>query len=564
MKFISKHYNVLILGLIILLAALLRFWQLGDYPVSPNWDEVSHGYNAYSILKTGKDEWGVSFPTIFKAFGDYKLPVYIYLTVIPVSIFGLNVFAVRFISALAGTLAIFGIYLLTNYFWPDLKLKFGKINIKIGILTAYLLAINPWHFFISRPALEANLSLTLIIFGFYFLVKGLDRNKFLIPSSVLLGLSLHTYNTARVFVPLLGLATILIYYNKLRINKSSIISAVILIAFAGIVLHQLSTGEATARYNKLQILSDNAIYQIGDNYTKSKLPKIIAKAIYNRPVYFVKTAALNYLNYFSPQFFYQSQGAQTQFAIPIKNLFTLSVTAMSFVGLVYLFINRKSQSNKFIFTWLLASPVAASLTADPPQALRPNPMIPALLIIACLGVFLITTKVKGFIKNLVLIVFILSASFSFYKYINSYFYDYSKNYADSWQYGYKEVIDYINQNENNYDKIFITKAYAEPHIFYAFFSKLNPTLLQPGSNSIRFEKSNWFWTDKIGKVYFINEWNIPTSTDAKTLKLESGEEVSTSNSLLITTLFRIPKNAKMIKAINYPLDYSAFIITSIK
>ena len=88
--------------LITLLAGLLRFWDLGSMPPSANWDEISHGYNAYSLLQTGQDEWGRSFPLIFRAFGDYKLPLYIYLTVIPVFLFGLNVFAVRFVSAPIG------------------------------------------------------------------------------------------------------------------------------------------------------------------------------------------------------------------------------------------------------------------------------------------------------------------------------------------------------------------------------------------------------------------------------------------------------------------------------
>ncbi len=102
------------LVLIIVIAALVRFIAIGDNPPSLNWDEVSHGYNAYSILKTGKDEWGKSFPTIFRAYGDYKLPVYIYLTAITESLFGLNAFAVRLPSVLAGIATVIFTYLLVS------------------------------------------------------------------------------------------------------------------------------------------------------------------------------------------------------------------------------------------------------------------------------------------------------------------------------------------------------------------------------------------------------------------------------------------------------------------
>src|SRR5689334_17239058 len=126
-KLLKIYWPIILLTLI---AAILRFYRLTDTPPSLNWDETSHGYNAFSILKTGKDEWGFSLPLIFRAFGDYKLPVYIYLTVIPVWLFGLTPFAVRFISVLAGILAIPGIYLLAselfNNFPSRLEWKAGS------------------------------------------------------------------------------------------------------------------------------------------------------------------------------------------------------------------------------------------------------------------------------------------------------------------------------------------------------------------------------------------------------------------------------------------------------
>ena len=61
-KIISNNW---VLILIVLLSVFFRFYKLAENPPSLNWDEVSHGYNAYSILKTGKDEWGKTFSLIF-------------------------------------------------------------------------------------------------------------------------------------------------------------------------------------------------------------------------------------------------------------------------------------------------------------------------------------------------------------------------------------------------------------------------------------------------------------------------------------------------------------------
>src|SRR3989344_7494950 len=91
-----------LLILVFTLAVLLRFVNLSHMPPSLSWDEVSFGYNAWSILKTGKDEYGIPFPFLFRAFDEYKQPGLVYLTVVSEAIFGLNEFAVRFPVALSG------------------------------------------------------------------------------------------------------------------------------------------------------------------------------------------------------------------------------------------------------------------------------------------------------------------------------------------------------------------------------------------------------------------------------------------------------------------------------
>lgn len=558
-----KIKNLFPLFIIIGLASLLRFYNLGGLPVSPNWDEVSHGVNAYSILMTGKDEWGKSFPLIFRAFGDYKLPLYIYLSVIPIWLFGLSVFAVRFISALAGTSAVFGIYLLVKQLLPDKKIVFNKVSLSWEYLAAFILAVLPWHIFISRPALEANLSLTLIIFGFYFLLRFFENNSSLIPSVILLGLSLHTYNTARVFVPLLVILSFFIYRPKLQFNLKTAISILLVILFSGLVLYQVLVGEGTARYDKLKILSPATIFQIGEKRAQSNLPPLMARLVFNRPVYFTSSVAKNYLSYFTPDFFSQRWGAQYQFSIPEQNLLTLPLFLLGVLGFFSYFPHiKKDKKFQFLYGWLLLSPLAASLTIDPPQALRPNPMIPAIIIFVCLGLsrllLIIPEKKKLLLVSLICLWFL----YSVFSYLKVYSGSYKIKYSSSWQYGYAEVMSFVDEHQSEYDRVFVTKRYGEPHIFYSFYSKLSPKNLQPNSNNIRFEKSDWFWTDKIDNVYFVNDWQIPT-IGISSLTLESGGEISTARSLLITSPEHIPINAHVIKTVNFLDGTPAYIITSI-
>ncbi|KKT42772.1 MAG: hypothetical protein UW64_C0003G0018 [Microgenomates group bacterium GW2011_GWC1_44_37] len=596
MKSITKNRPLLFLLLFTLLGGLLRFWKLDSFPVSLNWDEASHGYNAYSILLTGKDEWGVRFPLIFRAFGDYKLPFYIYLSTIPVWLFGLSAFTVRFVSALAGTLAIPGIYLLTRELFSTTPTTQHEITTNnhepvtsnFALTTAFLLAVSPWHFFISRPALEANLSLTLIIFGSYFLLKFFHSipivnnqepktNNFeLISSVLLLGLSLHTYNTARVFVPLLVLASFFIFrpsFRALRPNTLALITSLLLaLLFSGLVIFQVFLGEGTARYEKLKILSPATVFQIGEQRTQSSLGPLVSKLIHNRPVYFLTTFTKNYLSYFSPHFFSQQWGAQFQFAIPGANLLTIPVFLLAVLGFISYLPRLRPQPSKnfeltpnnlsFLYSWLLLSPVAASLTIDPPQALRPNPMIPAIIIFACLGLSrLLSIIPHKFIKSFSILL-ALWICVSFGSYLRQYFGNYALTYSSSWQFGYEEVMTYVQDHWHEYDRIFITKRFGEPHIFYAFFNQTNPEYVQPNINNIRFQKSDWYWTDKVDNVYFINDWQIPI-TSIKTLPLESGGEVTTQRSLLITSAGHVPINAHVIRTVNFLDGSPAFIITSV-
>src|SRR3989337_2213889 len=130
--------------LILILAAFLRLWSLSTNPPHLTPDEASLGYNAYSILKTVRDEYGELLPIIFKSFGDYKPGLYVYLTVPFVAFLGLTEFAVRLPSAMAG---IFAAWLL----YKIVELLFAKQNHQTQVtshksltsIAALLLAISP-------------------------------------------------------------------------------------------------------------------------------------------------------------------------------------------------------------------------------------------------------------------------------------------------------------------------------------------------------------------------------------------------------------------------------------
>jgi len=151
---INQRIIHILLFIILILAAFLRIYKLSTIPPHLTPDEAALGYNAYSILKTAKDEYGNFLPIIFKSFGDYKPGLYVYLTVPFVAIFGLNEFAVRLPSALAGVMAVWLVYLIAQILRKSLKIgnkqSLALCAWKLEILTAAMLTVSPWHLHFSR------------------------------------------------------------------------------------------------------------------------------------------------------------------------------------------------------------------------------------------------------------------------------------------------------------------------------------------------------------------------------------------------------------------------------
>src|SRR3989338_7032275 len=116
-----KKYLII---LILILASVLRLWNLSNYPMGLNADEAALGYNAYSLLITGRDEHSHAWPINLESFGDFKPAGYAYMLIPFIKVFGLTEFAVRLPSAIFGVLAVLFIYLLSRDLFADTNIKY--------------------------------------------------------------------------------------------------------------------------------------------------------------------------------------------------------------------------------------------------------------------------------------------------------------------------------------------------------------------------------------------------------------------------------------------------------
>ena len=302
--------NKLLLILIVFIGSLLRLINLGSLPNSYTPDELAQGYTAYSILQTGKDEWGSSNILNLRSFGDYKPPLQTLLMIPSIKIFGLTPFAVRFPNAFLSIFTILLTYLIAIHLFK---------NQNIGLLSALIMAVSPWSLPMSRIALEANVVVFIISLATYLFLKSANNKNFFlfIISIIFFGFSLFTYHSAKIFTPLYLL--ILFFYQKIYRQKIFTIILISIFSLSFIFHYQTTHQIKSSRTNDIAIFNptdgwrgvSNNQYEMSQN----GLPYLVVKTFYNKIVYLGEIFTQNYLSYFSPQFLITQGAGETTYGM---------------------------------------------------------------------------------------------------------------------------------------------------------------------------------------------------------------------------------------------------------
>ncbi len=486
------------LFVIVLASFLLRFYKVTENPPSLNWDEISIAYNAYSILKTGKDEWKQPFPIHFKAYGEYKLPMQIYLSIPGIYIFGLNELGVRITPVIYGVLTILIIFFLgKELFESELA----------GLVSAFLLGISPWHIQLTRGSFESSLATLFITIGVWFFVKGFKNPRWFIYSMVPFALSVFTYNSARLFTPLFLIALFILYRKQLgRFKKTITVSIIVFVILLLPLVPYLLSGERSARYKLVSITDDPGLVQrVNQGRGHSKFPQPLPKIIHNKITYTSVSFITNYLSHFTPSFLFISGAPHKQHHVQNMGELYYFQAPFLILGLIYLF-KSKNTYTKLLLSWLLLAFIPVSVTQDSiPHALRTLLVVPFYQLMSGYG-FVVSLKwFKRFSilsRSFFVLILISSIVVSIAWYLYNYYYIYPVSYSRDWQYGYKQAVDYVKNHENEYDMVVFTRHYGEPHMFTLFYLNYDPAKYQNDSNLVRFETFDWVRVLKFDKFYF--------------------------------------------------------------
>lgn len=531
----KKHFLIL---LILLLATFLRFWQLGQNPPSLTWDEAAWGYNAYSLGIDGKDEFGRFLPLNYlESFGDFKPPIYAYLDVIPVKLFGLNEFATRFPSAFFGVLTVLITYFLTKrIFWNS------KSKELYALLSALFLAISPWHIMLSRAAFEANVATCFIVGGIWLFLKGVQEKKwYIVVSIVFFVLSMYTFNTARIVAPLLVLFLGLIFRKKLIENKKQTFIAI----GVGILLMLPTLGflfsdQASLRFKEVNIFTDIEIIKtsnqeiINDSSAESRI-------LHNRRVGYTLSYLKHYFDNFNPSFLFIKGDGNPKFSTQDVGQMYLWDLPFFVIGILFL-IKKKEGFWWLIPAWLLIGILPAATARETPHALRIETTLPTFQIITAIGVATFLSKTSNIkskmsnmqIKYLIFSMYFLFLIFNFLYYIRGYFVHYPYTFSGEWQYGYKDSIRYVKAVEENFDDIYITSDMGRPYIYYLFYIRTDPRVFRKDSE-IRRDAFGFVTVDRFGKYHFLNNTTkINNETGIKNLFIKTPNNVPEDASRLKT------------------------------
>lgn len=530
LSMLTKIYKNKILILILLLAIAIRFFNIGSTPAL-NPDEAAIGYNAFSLLQTGKDEHGVSWPLHFKSFGDYKPGGYFYLSLPSVQFLGLTPFAVRLPNLILSILAIFFLY--------QLVLVLTK-NKKLSLVAAAVLAISPWHIHFSRGAWESSAALSFIIIGTFYFFKSIEK-KFLINFTlfvILYVFALYTYHSARIVAPLLALSLFILQFNFLRSKIPQIFIPLIIGVLISIpVLFSFLNNGGAARFGGVGITADQGpLWRSNELLNQHGNVAIFNRIVHNKRVLYLISWGEKYLSHFNPIFLFINGDEVPRSKVPEMGQLYLIELPLLLIGIVALLKKGNIFKNKnfkyLILAWLFISPLASSLTFQAPSALRALPMTIPLVVLIALGIY----QSFEYIINNNLAKFIIPVFFIFYLYniafyIDSYFLHYSKRYPFAWQYEFDELVPYLEQEKNKYNQIYITDKYDQPYILFLFFSRYSPEMIQKEIKLTEPDQFGFSTVRQYDKYHFQKiDWNqIPKNS----LVIASDEKIPISPTKVI-------------------------------
>jgi 4-amino-4-deoxy-L-arabinose transferase-like glycosyltransferase len=457
---------------VIVLAAVLRFAWLGSLPEGINNDEALTGYEAYSLLKTGKDHRGNAWPLYFEGFSDRvdnRFSMYIYADIPAVALFGLNEFSTRLPAAIFGVLTVLITYFLSKEIFN---------NKNVGLFSALLLAVSPWHVMMSRAGHEATMVPFLLSLGLFLFVAGLGRRPgYLVLSAIPLGLSLYGYSITKLLLPLILIGLVFVYRKKFNSIKKYFLSfwVVLLFIIAPFVYLQLT------QWARLQ----GRFYQVS--------------ALHDGWRGLLEVVSTYYLYV-------------TFIALVLISLALVVEAFLAMRGLLLALRKRREEHYQLLLFLFFIMPLPVALTDYPLHLLRAVFCLSVIPLFSGYGLYALAQWLRQkkalpqayskflptALAMLVLLVYALALAPQYEKYPE-------KVQGGVHHYhNIKTVVGYIEKNSDKFTTVYMTDQINEPYIYLLFYLAYDPGEFQKTKVVRQYRDDDWENVVSFDKFVFCN------------------------------------------------------------
>lgn len=475
-KRIVQHWHVIALILILGLAAYFRLYKLGEVPGSLYIDEVAIGVDATSIAQTGKDMHGGSwFTTTFPSYGDFKLPVYVWLTSLSINIFGANDFAVRFPSAIAGIFtALLAYSIVKEFFHDDMKRNIYAIS------AACMVALMPWSIHFSRTGFEAHVGQFFLLCAVWFTLKGRTKTwSYLI--AVLCGIiAVYTYYSVRFVFPPLFIAIFLTSIPKLTHFKFIAVIASMLMLFV-LGLYPMTNSPWYSAMQHIRLSTKNVL-DVSLNVEQSNALRelsnndLFSRFFYHRYVMMGRNLFEHYLDYIDPQFLFVSGDKNLRHNTGEVGILLFWMMPVLAVG-IWTICKRYPKIGITLIVWFIFGILPAAVPYNTPHALRSLNVLGVYAVLLGVGFGEMVFQ-KGLLKRLIVLIISIGMLLNF----ASYWHDYHEHYptrseGEWWSMNKKVVAEFVQRNKNTYGEIEIA-ANDKMFLWIAWYSKIPVETIQ--------------------------------------------------------------------------------------
>lgn len=449
-KFIYKHKYLFSLILIIAIAVFFRFWQFGSIPPGLYQDEAMNGADALSSLESSK--FSVFYPN-----NNGREGMIVLLDALAIKLFGNEPWVLRLFPAIAGVLAVLGLYFLAELLF----------NQKIALASSFFMAISFWAVNFSRIGFRASLMVPILIWSFYFLWRGFkllmsDINNYrcrtsmmtLVFAGILFGLGFYTYIAYR-FAPVLTAAFFIPYLIKG------------LTPFVSTSAKNLWLGFAIFTITAFIVALPIGLYFLnnpGDFFGRSGQVSIFKADNPIKAAVLGIASTLGMFNIIGDFNWRHNFSGFPQLFLPVGILFILGILISA---------KQRNLSDKFLFLWFFIFLLPNILSTEGnPHALRALGAMPATMIFAGVGLIGFWEKVQKYLDQsqlfrikketfILLFVFLLFVGFSEF---NKYFTRWAANIrtADAFSHSHVKIADYFNLSPKDVKKYVILPVDDRP------------------------------------------------------------------------------------------------------